>query len=397
MTKFIDKVNNLSRNTVISMIVSSSSIFALCNFLNNNFKIDKNTKNLKRLSYYNFGAGSIHLVAGIFMFFYKKNTNLTEFLEIDRSKKFYNLIIEEDETKNGKKEITFDYNIDYENNIYKENNTKRIRGDRLDSWMLRLERNRKHIYPFIISVKQICGAFSLITALFHFIIGNSGLNGIDGFYYKMLDKNMQILRWIEYSITYTMMMIGLSNISGIYNLEKILLITISSVILNIYGIIGDYFSKECKNKLFGLTMSAGFSLFFTKIVIIYSNSINLIKYFANRLDTYEVNDNEEASYAFKHNERHYNDYIKPIGPIIGVILTLYNLFPAIQISNFFNKKNNYMTELLFISSSLISKLSLNYGIYQLANRWNVSGDLDLFDKYDIFHQHEKKEDNSPPS
>ena len=80
MGEFIDKVNNLSRNTMISMIVSSSSIFALCNYLNKNFKINKNKTNLKRLSYYNFGAGSIHLVVSIIMFFYKKNTKLTEYV-----------------------------------------------------------------------------------------------------------------------------------------------------------------------------------------------------------------------------------------------------------------------------------------------------------------------------
>ena len=119
-------------------------------------------------------------------------------------------------------------------------------------------------------------SFSILTAFFHFIMAlqyfptfRNGLPFTN--YLGMLTADFQWLRWLEYSITYTIMMVGLSNVSGVYDFVKIMSVLVMSVVTILFGLGGDYCRmKGVSLKWLFLIISTGFIPFVATFALIIS-------------------------------------------------------------------------------------------------------------------------------
>ena len=68
-------------------------------------------------------------------------------------------------------------------------------------------------------------AFTAVTALFHLLYAT----GAKGWYGKALEAGNNWARWLEYSITATIMLVAIALISGVWELDSLILIAVASV------------------------------------------------------------------------------------------------------------------------------------------------------------------------
>ena len=86
--------------------------------------------------------------------------------------------------------------------------------------------------------------FPLLTSVCHFVCwlgcqqpeSGDGGDKKDGWYVRALRRHMQPLRWLEYSITSSIMMIGIANLCSVQSLGSIVLHFAASVSTNMFGL-----------------------------------------------------------------------------------------------------------------------------------------------------------------
>lgn len=82
-----------------------------------------------------------------------------------------------------------------------------------------------------IQVAYLMIGFFALSALFHFIIATVGRQS----YETNLSKGINKLRWIEYSLSASVMMISIGFLSGIFDLSTLFMIFILDAIMNLMG------------------------------------------------------------------------------------------------------------------------------------------------------------------
>lgn len=83
------------------------------------------------------------------------------------------------------------------------------------------------------TVEYLIVAFFLITALFHLFYATNGFG--TGVYLEAVENGNNYFRWIEYSISATIMIIIINLISGVKSIDANLLATISSLVVMLQG------------------------------------------------------------------------------------------------------------------------------------------------------------------
>ena len=351
MSSAVDKISNF---IWLSIGLGGVGIYAIFFSIIRYCRFDQN-KHIGKIQLYNIVVGFLHLITAIFMLVRKPGDNgIKEYVDDDNN-------------------LTVEFNEDETTDRNKGRNKGRTTGENkrlLTSWMMRFENdNGEHIYPYKISVQQLCAIFSYITAFFHFVLGSGYFFKSNTFYIKLLNNNLQWMRWLEYSITYTIMMISLANVSSLYNVSLLLCIATLSILTIVLGLIIDVLnSKNYPVNRSALILAVGFIPFFVTVWAIVNKYLTLAREF---VDDGPGNFPENPEFT-----EILEEYAQSIGILVGVIFTMFNFFPAIQLASLYTSDSIAIAEVLYISSSLISKLFLNYSIYFSGNRPNFTGDPD---------------------
>ncbi|HUD20697.1 MAG TPA: heliorhodopsin HeR [Candidatus Saccharimonadales bacterium] len=86
-------------------------------------------------------------------------------------------------------------------------------------------------------------AFFFLSALFHFVIGT--------FYYKTYANNLTLhvnkARWIEYSLSASLMIILIGALSGIYDASTLLLMFGLTAVMNLCGLVMEKQNRDAEN------------------------------------------------------------------------------------------------------------------------------------------------------
>jgi hypothetical protein len=139
--------------------------------------------------------------------------------------------------------------------------------------------NQNRAAPFVINesssnlpVMNLLALFFLITWIFHcaYALGantkkfneKGEIVQDDGFYTKMINNNNNFLRWIEYSITSTLMIIILSRFCGISQKDTLIMIAVANVAIMLQGQITEYALKNNNKSLAWFATFIGWMLLF---------------------------------------------------------------------------------------------------------------------------------------
>lgn len=96
----------------------------------------------------------------------------------------------------------------------------------------------KHLYPasatlFNIQLPWLIAIFFLLSAFFHFVIATS----YNKTYVKNLALGMNKLRWVEYSMSASIMMVAIALLVGVYDLSSLVMIFALTSIMNLLGLV----------------------------------------------------------------------------------------------------------------------------------------------------------------
>lgn len=95
---------------------------------------------------------------------------------------------------------------------------------------------------FDLSLPWLVAGFFGLSALFHFSIAT--------FYYKRYEKNLgkgiNTARWVEYSISASVMMVAISLLVGIYDAGSLIMIFVLAAIMNLMGLVMEIHNQTTK-------------------------------------------------------------------------------------------------------------------------------------------------------
>lgn len=205
--------------------------------------------------------------------------------------------------------------------------------------------------PGKINVWDSSALFSALTSAFHLSIAYI----YPKTYKKWISKKRNPVRWIEYFITSSIMMVNLASVSGVESRNDLISTIAMTSITNIFGMA---IEEVGENKTFIkiIFMICGFIAFSVPWYMILDKYNNIFK-------------SLDLSGALNDLPNNTAKTIKTIIPIsLSVIFFFYFLFPAIQINQIISPKKYKRGELSFILASLISKISLNTSAWFLGNR-----------------------------
>lgn len=209
---------------------------------------------------------------------------------------------------------------------------------------------------------QLCGIFSLITALFHMypLIFRSN-------YESNISQSHNPARWIEYFFTSGIMMTSIASVSNIKSDYGLLSVFAFTAITNIFGMAIEatpYASYKWAFMIFG---------FIPFIIPWYMISKNYSQYTSTFTDLGDLLD-EHGEVEFGGamlTKDFYEDgkkNLELVRILILVIFALYNVFPAIQINQILSPEKYRLGEFHFILASFVSKVALNLMVFSLGNR-----------------------------
>jgi len=95
---------------------------------------------------------------------------------------------------------------------------------------------------FDLSLPWLVAGFFGLSALFHFAIAS--------FYYKRYNKNLNIginkARWVEYSLSASIMMVAISLLVGIYDVSSLIMIFALTAVMNLMGLVMEVHNQTTK-------------------------------------------------------------------------------------------------------------------------------------------------------
>jgi len=213
-------------------------------------------------------------------------------------------------------------------------------------WDNELARPLERIGPKV-SMDWVIGSFSFLTALAHlYTVYNLP------WYLASLKQGQQSLRWLEYAVTSSTMMVALSNPMGLVRLSTVLSIFVTASVTNAFG-----FMIEMQPKHVVLWMICGYALFLAGWMYIFEEIIWISSVLRQ---LYNENTPTSASQVWD---------VATLLSATGIVLaSLYVLFPAIQTTQFLFPADYAIGELLYILSSATAKLFLVYAAHLFRQR-----------------------------
>lgn len=170
-------------------------------------------------------------------------------------------------------------------------------------------------------------SFTAITAAFHFV----------QIFFHSPDNPVNTARWIEYSITATIMIILISLLSGVNNEDTLILCAVSTFVTMVLGNVVERLLGKDQKRTTYLIHALGWALMLGVWVVI-------IKTF---FETIEANDNVPVV----------------IYSIVFVLFVLYNCFGVVQSVQLFRPQTNvYTIDKMYTLLSFVSKTSLTFMI-----------------------------------
>lgn len=235
----------------------------------------------------------------------------------------------------------------------------------------KIENIRKRIFDkkkkktTISSLFKLCALFSFLTFIAH-----SGLVLNSKMYLAQLRTGQNPTRWLEYFITSGIMMTCIASVSDVKTEYAILATFAFTALTNLFGMAIES-SSSLGYKVF--YMAAGFIPYvipwymIVKNYSLYSATLNDFQTVVDEATNQEVtlSNGEVITKADVEERLESLDMLKYIVFGIGI---LYNLFPAIQILQIVFPNKYRLGEMCFILASLVSKVSLNTGVFFLGNR-----------------------------
>ena len=172
--------------------------------------------------------------------------------------------------------------------------------------------------------------FVFITAAVHFLIYMCK----DGRYRSYLDKKNNPLRWIEYAITSTLMLIAIGFSVGIKEINTIVLIAVTNVITMLMGDLVEKVTNERRTDKYiqRVLTSVGWLLMLLNFGIIISTFIR-------------TKDNNKQMPSF-------------VAPLIGTMLVLFSSFGVVQLLYTSEIITFIQSEIIYTILSFVSKVLL---------------------------------------
>ncbi len=155
----------------------------------------ESSTNFRRLRFYNFGMGILHLVQGILMFILSSDFSLpisTLYLQFDRAS------------------TSLNQNLQVIGNI--------------------------RLGPLV-------AGFLFISALAHFFVSTIGFN----IYKSDLEKGQNRARWYEYTLSASLMIVVISMLVGVYDLSSLILIFFANASMILFGMAQELYTNPGKN------------------------------------------------------------------------------------------------------------------------------------------------------
>lgn len=255
------------------------------------------------------------------------------------------------------------WDIFYESEIIEEGD---VPGDTPQQ---QLENIRKRIFvktkkkTKITSLFRLCALFSFLTAIAHI-----GLVLFPTNYYSLIENKQNPIRWLEYFVTSGIMMTCIASVSDVRTEYAILATFSLTALTNIFGMAIEATDSIPYKWFF---MGIGFIPYIIPWYMIvsnysrYSSTFNDFKAIVEKHKSIEMANGEVLTIA-ELEER--LESLNKLKYIILLIAILYNLFPAIQMMQIVFPNKYRLGEMCFILASLVSKVSLNTGIFFLGNR-----------------------------
>lgn len=180
-----------------------------------------------------------------------------------------------------------------------------------------------------IPLETILVLIFLITSFFHIYYARSR------FYRKEISKGYNRLRWLEYSITSSMMIFILSILSGVKDFDAVLSLVVINATLMSFGY---YFELTNDNTSKILALTIGFILLFFIWVVIFRN-------FAHRIDEVQKLDRDIPSWIY------------------GVLIPMFfwwSSFGIVAITKYLKGGDHRTYEFYYIILSYLSKAFMGY-------------------------------------
>ena len=241
---------------------------------------------------------------------------------------------------------------------------------------------------FNVRVSTLMGTFSILTALAHFLLQSGTFD-----YKKWIFKeNANYFRWIEYSITSSIMVLGVTGLTGIVRSEEAVPIFILTGITNILGL-GIECIKLPKNDkdLIKRLKRARAALFigacithsypWARIIFRLFGAIGSFEDFYDLLKSKNFNEpkNQKTIDAFKERLKSFSEISPLIKLAVIGLAAIYWSFPINMISQYFvgnmNSNKYYRGEVGYIWISMIAKSFLTWTIFSGALREDNRRDL----------------------
>jgi hypothetical protein len=95
---------------------------------------------------------------------------------------------------------------------------------------------------FSVELPWLIAAFFFLSAIFHFVIATS----YNRQYEKELKLGINRLRWVEYSISASVMMVAIAALVGVYDLSSLLMIFALTSVMNLMGLVMEVHNQTTK-------------------------------------------------------------------------------------------------------------------------------------------------------
>ena len=178
--------------------------------------------------------------------------------------------------------------------------------------------------------------FEAITSLFHFFA-----YAYNKKYFERLNKDKNPYRWIEYSITSTLMIGCLRMLTSCTDLQSGINVLGASVATNLLALANEYVTDPFAGKL----------IFFCSSISFVTGWYQLLRHFNNAIE-YTKQDGQEE-YEVKSWEKF----------AVWGTFTAYLSFPVIFYQQKFGNLNYYTAELYYVIASLFSKVYLSLFVH----------------------------------
>ncbi len=107
------------------------------------------------------------------------------------------------------------------------------------SYFLKFDTNTMHLVTspkelFALPFGILVSVFLFLSALFHFVVSSKRFRGV---YFKQLEKNMNMFRWYEYSLSSSLMIVLIAILFGVYDIGALILIFFLNAVMNLFGLL----------------------------------------------------------------------------------------------------------------------------------------------------------------